>query len=297
MEIQHLRHLVAASETFSFAKAARKCFTTRQNIAHSIKVIETRLGVTLFERKGNEMLLTPQGVEAVRAAREIVEKVEYFNVLFAKPEGTEDVLSLAVSNNLFAGVPTTTDAVLRSFSDKLYIRECDCEKCYELVRSERFDLALVMCMKREFPDCNVRDIASSETYAVVNPESPLAKKQSLTIMDFKDQELLLMSKPPFQYEQLIAQMKDLGFDNTVFSVMTSTSSMLHMVRKYNMVGLVSRKFATDPPSGVVAVPLDDPRFNWHFYMLFQMDIKKFGTISRIIKGVQETFKDDKGCSI
>lgn len=297
MEIQHLRHLVAASETFSFAKAARKCFTTRQNIAHSIKVIETRLGVTLFERKGNEMILTAAGAEAVNAAREIVEKVEYFNVMFDKTSQTEDALSLAVSSNLFAGVPSTTDAVLRSFSDNLHIRECDCEKCYDLVQSERFDLALIMCMKREFPDCNVRDIASSETFAVVNPSSPLAAKDSLTIMDFKDQELLLMSKPPFQYEQLFNQIEELGFDSTIYSVMTSTSSMLHMVRKYNMIGLVSRKFATNPPSGVVTVPLEDPRFNWHFYMLFQMDINKFGTISKIIKSVQDTFKDDQGCSI
>lgn len=74
MEIQHLRHLVAASESPSFAKAARKCFTSRQNVAHSVKAIENRLGVTLFERKGNEMVLTSEGIEAVRAAREIVSK-------------------------------------------------------------------------------------------------------------------------------------------------------------------------------------------------------------------------------
>ena len=48
MEIQHLRHLVAASESTSFAKAAKKCFTSRQNIAHSIKVIEGKLGTSLF---------------------------------------------------------------------------------------------------------------------------------------------------------------------------------------------------------------------------------------------------------
>lgn len=67
MEIQHFRHLVAASESSSFAKAAKKCFTSRQNIAHSVKVIENRLGVALFERRGNEMILTPEGAEAVGA--------------------------------------------------------------------------------------------------------------------------------------------------------------------------------------------------------------------------------------
>lgn len=293
MEIQHLRHLVAASESPSFAKAARKCFTSRQNVAHSVKTIENRLGVTLFERKGNEMVLTSEGVEAVRAAREIVEKVEFFDVMFAAVEPGEEPITFAVSNNLFAGIPSATDSFLRSYSDKLRMRECDCEKCYELVRSEQLDLALIMCMKREFPECNVREIASSETYAVVNTESPLARRDHLDIMDLKGQELLLMSKPPFQYEPLFAQMGELGLDRDSFNVITSTSSMVHMVRRYNVMGIVSKKFAVQPPEGVVTIPIEDPRFHWRFYVLFQMDVNKFATLSKIIKGIQDTFEGDK----
>ncbi len=293
MEIQHLRHLVAASESTSFAKAAKKCFTSRQNIAHSVKVIEGKLGTSLFERKGNEMILTLDGLEAVRAARDIVEQVENFDVMFADAPATADMLTLAVSNNLFAGIPSSTDAFIHSYSRNLRIRECDCEKCYELVFTERTDLAIVMCMKREFPECNVREIASSQTYAVVNVDSPLAQKESLSVMDLKDQQLMLMSKPPFQYEPLFSQMKELRFDQDEVNVITSTSSMVHMVRRYKVMGLVSKKFATCPPHGVRAVPIDDPRLDWHFYILFQMDVQKFAAIAKLIRGIQDTFEGDR----
>ena len=293
MEIQHLRHLVAASESASFAKAAKKCFTSRQNIAHSIKVLENKLGVVLFERKGNEMLLTPDGVEAASAAREIVEQVENFDVMFAQNTLPGDMLTLTVSTNLFAGIPSSTDEFIHSYSDKLRIRECDCEKCYELVHTERADLAIVMCMKREFPECNAREIASSRSYAVVNTNSPLARKSHLSMMDLKGQELLLMSKPPFQYEPLFSQMKDLRFNQNEVSVITSTSSMVHMVRRYKVMGLVSRKFAIDPPKDIRTVPIDDPRLDWHFYVLFQMDVGKFAAISKLIRGIQATFEGDK----
>lgn len=293
MEIQHLRHLVVASESTSFAKAAKRCFTSRQNIAHSIKVMENKLGTLLFERKGNEMVLTPDGIEAARAAREIVEQVENFDVMFAQSSLPSDILTLAVSNNLFAGIPSSTDEFIHSYSDNLRIRECDCEKCYELVLTERTDLAIVMCMKREFPECNVREIASSQSYAVVNVDSPLAQKDRLSVMDLKDQQLMLMSKPPFQYEPLFSQMQELHFDQNAINVITSTSSMVHMVRRYKVMGIVSKKFAVEPPKDIRTVPIDDPRLDWHFYVLFQMDVKKFATIARLIRGIQDTFEGDR----
>ena len=61
MEIQQLRHLQAAANSQSYAQAAKKCFTSRQNIAHSVKALEGEVGTPLFERKGNRMVLTEEG--------------------------------------------------------------------------------------------------------------------------------------------------------------------------------------------------------------------------------------------
>lgn len=238
------------------------------------------------------MVLTPDGEEAASAAREIVEQVENFDVMFAQSVMPDDMLTLAVSANLFAGIPSSTDEFIHSYSDKLRIRECDCEKCYELVLAERVDLAIVMCMKREFPECDVREIASSRSYAVVNTCSPLAQRDQLSMVDFKGQELLLMSKPPFQYKPLFSQMKDLGFEKGEVNVITSTSSMVHMVRRYDVMGLVSKKFAIDPPKDICAIPVEDPRLDWHFYALFRMDVRKFAAISKFVKGVRSTFESD-----
>lgn len=289
-----MRHLIAASENASFAKAAKKCFTSRQNIAHSIKVIEAKLGTTLFERKGNEVIPTPDGIEAACAARSIVEQVENFDVMFDKSLFASKALTLAVSNNLFAGIPSNADTFIHSFSENLRIRECDSEKCYELVLAEQTDLAIVMCMRREFPECNVREIASSQAYAVVNIDSPLACKDRLSLMDLQDQKFLLMSNPPFQYQPLFSQMKELRFNQDEISIITSTSSMVHMVRRYNVVGIASKKFATQPPKDVCAIPIEDPRLDWHFYILFQMDVNKFSAIVEFIRGIQRTFEEDEG---
>ena len=72
MEIHQLRHMLAAAEHSSYAQAAKRCFTSRQNIAHSVKALENELGIVLFERRGNEMVLTPAGRQLVGEAGEIV---------------------------------------------------------------------------------------------------------------------------------------------------------------------------------------------------------------------------------
>ena len=61
MEIQQLRYFLAAANCSNFSRAAKQCFTSRQNIAHAMNVLERELGITLFERKGNGVELTPAG--------------------------------------------------------------------------------------------------------------------------------------------------------------------------------------------------------------------------------------------
>lgn len=69
VEIQQLRYLVAAADASSYAQAAKTCFTSRQNVAHAVKSIEGELGISIFERQGNAMVPTPEGLQAIHKAR------------------------------------------------------------------------------------------------------------------------------------------------------------------------------------------------------------------------------------
>ena len=41
MELKQLRHVQSAARHSSYARAAAECFTSRQNIAHSVKMLES----------------------------------------------------------------------------------------------------------------------------------------------------------------------------------------------------------------------------------------------------------------
>lgn len=290
MEIHQLRHLLAAAENSSYAQAAKRCFTSRQNVAHSIKAIETELGIALFERHGNEMVLTPAGQQLAGEAREIVTKVDGLHVMFAGPDATDQTLNLAVSTNLFAGISLGTDEYIAQHSDRLRVSEMSCEDCYRSVCTGKADVAVIMCMERKFPDCDVLEMGEgSVSFALTSAASPLSRKESLSVMDLKDQKLLLMSEPVFQYAPLFAQLDSLGFDRANVSVIPSTSSMIHVVKRSGGTGIVSDKFSMAPPAGFCAIPLSDPRLNWHFYILFQKNSASFRSIAKFAQGIQGTF--------
>lgn len=299
MEIQQLRHLLAAANSSSYAQAAKKCFTSRQNIAHSVKTVEAELGVTLFERKGNGMVLTEDGRRVAPIVEEIVAKVDGLRTLFASQAPGGSTLTLAVSVNLFAGMPEGVDDVLMRRSGKLQFLEFDCEQCYELVCADKVDAAIVMCMDRAFSKCNAMRIGGSVAYALVSETSSLAKKTGCVASDLAKRKLILMSEPSFQYEPLFFQLDKLGYDRSDASVFPSTSSMIHLLRSHgeDYVSIPSRKFAMNPPGGTVAVPIVDPRMNWGFYILYKNNERNTDEVMRLMHDIRKAFGESEAAEI
>lgn len=268
MEIQQLRHFIAASRAGGYAQAAEACSTSRQNVAHSIKVLESECEATLFEKVGNSMALTPAGVQAMRLAERIVEKVDALTVMFSQVESDRE-MSVAVSTNLLDGITHHVADFFESLPDSARVFEMDCGRCHEAVVYNRVDIAILMCMERVFTDCDVFELARSRTYALVDASSTLSSRDSITVDDLVGRELVVMSDPSFQYEPLFAEFHDMGVSASS-GVISGTSAALHMVKR-GAIGFVSGGFASDLPEGVSAVPLADDRFDWHFYALFKLN--------------------------
>lgn len=75
MEIQQLRHLLAAAQHGCLIKAAGASNITQSGISRSIGALEARLGVPLLVRKAKGVELTPYGETVVRRAKVIVNQV------------------------------------------------------------------------------------------------------------------------------------------------------------------------------------------------------------------------------
>lgn len=288
VELQQLRYLVAASEAGSFSQAARDCFTSRQNIAHAVKCLEAEMETTLFERQGNNNVLTPCGKQAVRRARGILREVDELATYF-KGGAHEEMVSFAVSTNLFAGMPFETEEYMTNISSHIRIEELACLECYKGVCSKDIDIALIMCMEQEFPGCCSYELASSAMYLLVNQDSPLIGMESIQVKDLLGIQLFVMSDPSFQYRNLKAAVIQRGGDEKAFRIIPSTSTALQMVRGGKGACLVSQHFADAPPHGLTPIPIDDPLICWHFYFLCSQGPSSNPLIEKILNSIKATF--------
>ncbi len=79
LELRHLRYFLAVAEAGSFSRAADRLGTSQPNVSQQMRDLETSLRVSLFQRKGKRILLTPNGQILATHARTILRQVE--NVL------------------------------------------------------------------------------------------------------------------------------------------------------------------------------------------------------------------------
>ncbi len=85
MDIDVLKSLVAVADTGSFSRAATSLCISQSAASKRIKLLEEQLGMTLLDRSGPVMQLTPAGKIVVKNARAVVELcnrcVDELNVL------------------------------------------------------------------------------------------------------------------------------------------------------------------------------------------------------------------------
>src|SRR6266513_2860865 len=74
MTLTELKYIVALAQERHFGRAAQKSFVTQPTLSLALAKLEDELGVKLFERNKNEVLLTARGQEIVEQARRVLDE-------------------------------------------------------------------------------------------------------------------------------------------------------------------------------------------------------------------------------
>src|SRR5690348_16997114 len=75
MTLTELRYVVALAQERHFGRAAQKCFVTQPTLSLALAKLEDELGLKLFERNKNEVLVTGRGQAIVEQARRVLDEV------------------------------------------------------------------------------------------------------------------------------------------------------------------------------------------------------------------------------
>ena len=100
MTLTELKYVVALAQERHFGRAAQKCFVTQPTLSLALAKLEEELGVKLFERSKNEVLVTARGHGIVEQARRVLDEAGKIQGL---AKGAQDQLAGALS---IGAIPT-----------------------------------------------------------------------------------------------------------------------------------------------------------------------------------------------
>jgi LysR family hydrogen peroxide-inducible transcriptional activator len=195
MNLNDLRYIVAVAQECSFRRAAERCFVSQPALSLAIQKLEEELGVRIFERSKQEVVVTPIGAEVVAQAQRALEEVTRIKTVAL--QGKDQLvgpLRLGVIYTVGPYLLPELIPALHALAPRmpLEVEENLTANLEPLLRNGRIDAAVV-ALPFDVPGVVVQPLYD-EPFAVVVPrEHPWARQRSVAAEELSGEKVLLLA--------------------------------------------------------------------------------------------------------
>ncbi|HTD02578.1 LysR substrate-binding domain-containing protein [Undibacterium sp.] len=194
MTLTELKYIVAVARQKHFGHAAEACFVAQPTLSVAIKKLEDELGVTIFERGGLEVSMTPLGAQIVAQAERVLEQTAAIKEIAKQ---NKDPLAGPFRLGIIYTVgPYLLPTLVKSMIERvpqmpLVLQENFTVRLMELLRQGELDAAI---MALPLPDQGLMVQALyDEPFVVALPrDHAWAKRDHVSAEELKSETMLLL---------------------------------------------------------------------------------------------------------
>lgn len=194
MTLTELKYIVAVARERHFGRAAETCFVSQPTLSVAIKKLEDELDVLLFERRSNEVTLTPAGERIVAQAQRVLDEAARIKEL-AKAGKDPLVGALRVGVIYTIGpylLPALIPQLLRDAPQMpLLLNENFTVKLLELLKNGEIDVAILAL---PLPEAGVliQPVYDEPFMVAVPKQHPWTRRKSIAADELKKETMLLL---------------------------------------------------------------------------------------------------------
>lgn len=234
--LKQLRAFCHAARAGSITEAAEALFLSQPSVTLQIQALERELEITVFERRGPRIALTPEGRLLYQLASPLIDGIDRLQETFAAQIGKLDRGEL----NIAAGESTILyilPEVTRQFAQdypgiKLKLHNVTGRDGLALVRADEVDFAIGSMI--EVPqDIHYQPLVSFRPRLILPLEHPLAKRKQVSLADICPYGLIL---PPRHLSTWRIVDTVFGQHNLEFKVALEAGGW-EVIKKYVELGL------------------------------------------------------------
>ena len=186
MKFQQLRYVVEiVNQNFNVTEAANALFTSQPGISKQVRLLESELGLEIFERNGKHIKgLTPPGKRIVAISRELMMKMQGIRSIadeYTKPD--HGMLRIATTNTQARYMlPSVVERFSKRYPNvSLHIHQGSPSQIYDALLSDEVDLAITTEAQYLFDGVVLLPCYLWNRSVIIRPDHPLAKCEQLTI--------------------------------------------------------------------------------------------------------------------
>ena len=258
MTLNQLRYFCTASRCHSITKAAEELYVTQPTVSVAIRDLEIEFGISLFYRKGNQLILTQEGEALYEKATYILQycnelQADYSSMARVKPPlriGIPPMLSTVFFPELLIAFRQEHPEIAVILEEYGSVRACN------LVQDDTLDLALVNMEQYNIDKFHNAVLANDQVVFCVSNDHRLANKEVVTTKEMVKEPLIFFNADSVQNQLLKTRFEMGGYTPNIVMRSSQIYTTLQFVKtgKYAcfLYSSMTDKFAS---SGITGIPL------------------------------------------
>lgn len=238
--IRQLQIIEAIVETRGYSLAAEQLHMTQPAVSMQMKQLEHNIGLTLFERQGKRIVLTPAGIDVHKHSQQIVAKyddtLEAISDIKDQHTGRIKVSAATTSNHLIT-------QMIANFSKKnndikVSLKITNREKLVKQLQNFEPDIVL---MGEPPPKLDLvsEPLMTNPLIVIAHPEHPYANKKSIPFKKIAQYEFIVREPGSGTRATIERFFKDKGEEINSTLEMGSNEAIKHAVHAGLGLGIVS----------------------------------------------------------
>ncbi len=244
MKLQQLRYLNAiVKNDLNISLASKNLFTTQPGVSKQVGLLESELGLKIFERKGKHLnAITPEGqliLDEVMKMLEIEDKIHEIAKTFVNPNN--GCLNIYTTNTIARFIlPATVDKFVKKYPQiTFHIGAVQPDKDGSLIKKGHSDFSIVAQDVKPESDLITLPAYKWGLSLVVPKGHPLAKKTSATLEEIS--QFPLISYEAGSTGKLVQEkaFQQHGLDPSYFMTVMDVDVILKYVNMGYGIGIVA----------------------------------------------------------
>ncbi len=217
METRYLEEFLVLAKITNYGQAANTLFTTQSTLFSHIKSLERELGVSLFERSGNKIMLSDYGSIFIPYAKTIIDSLnDYDQTIQSTLDEKSTTIRIGTHYQVIDLVQqfkyAHNNCKIQLFSNYNLLDTLIDGKC---------DLSFIRDFSQPNEQCDHIHFFTDHVVAVLYDTHPLVNRKSISLNELKNEKFIICEQPPTTFDLVLPLCKTAGFMPKI-SIVAST---------------------------------------------------------------------------